>query len=192
MISHLDWMPTLAEAAGIQDLPEKLKKGFEANGKTWKVHLDGESFLPYFKKKTDIGPRESYFYFGNDGTMNALRYKDFKVHFNIWEGASHAMGGARMVTPVLPLIVNLRSDPFESAMIESGAWENWAFENLWLFVPVQIEVKNFLSTIPDYPFQMGSTLSAGGVNYSLIEKAKAMKNMQDVIMKLDKLGAGSH
>ena len=192
MISHLDWMPTIAEAAGIPDLPEKLKNGFEANGKTWKVHLDGESFLPYFKNEVEKGPRESYFYFGNDGTMNAVRYQDFKVHFNFWEGATHALGGARMVTPILPLIMNLRSDPFESAMLESGAWENWAFEQLWLFIPMGVAVKGFLSTIPDYPFQMGSTLSAGGVNYSLIEKAKAMKNMQDVIMKLDKVGAGSH
>jgi arylsulfatase len=102
------------------------------------------------------------------------------------------MGGARMVTPVLPLIVNLRSDPFESAMDESGAWENWTFENLWLFVPIQVEVKNFLSTIPGYPFQAGSSLSAGGVNYSLIEKARAMKNLEGLINQMDKLGAGSH
>ncbi len=192
MISHLDWMPTLADAAGISDLPEKLKIGFEANGKTWKVHLDGQSFLPYFMKKTDSSPRESYFYFGNDGAMNAVRYKDFKVHFNVWEGAAHAMGGGRMVTPILPLIVNLRSDPFESAMVESGAWENWAFENLWLFVPIQVEVKNFLITIPDYPFQMGSSLSAGGVNYGLIEKAKAMNNLKELIIRMDKLGTGNH
>ena len=90
-----------------------------------------------------------------------------------------------MVTPILPLIMNLRSDPFESAMDESGAWENWAFELLWIFTPMGGEVKNFLSTIPDYPFQMGNTLSAGGINYSLIEKAKAMKNMQDLINKID-------
>ncbi|MDN3643070.1 arylsulfatase [Lutimonas halocynthiae] len=192
MISHLDWMPTFSEAAGIKDLPEKLRNGFEANGKTWKVHLDGESFLPYFKNEVKSSPRESYFYFGNDGTMNAVRYKDFKVHFNVWEGATHAMGGARMVTPVLPLIVNLRSDPFESAMDESGAWENWAFENLWLFVPIQVEVKNFLYTIPGYPFQAGSSLSAGGVNYSLIEKARAMKNLEDLIKQMDKLGPGNH
>lgn len=191
MISHLDWMPTFAEAAGIPNLPEKLKTGYEANGKTWKVHLDGQSFLPYFKNEVASGPRESYFYFGNDGTMNALRYKDFKVHFNIWEGSTHALGGGRMVTPVLPLIVNLRSDPFESAMIESGGWEDWAFENLWLFVPVQVEVKKFLMTIPGYPFQMGSTLSAGGVNYNLIKDTKTMKNIEEIMIKLDNVGAES-
>ena len=47
-------------------------------------------------------------------------------------------------------------------------------------------------TIPSYPFQAGAFLSAGGVSYGLIEKAKAMKNLEDVILKLDKLGTGNH
>jgi len=191
MISHLDWMPTLAEAAGIKDLPKILQDGFEANGKTWKVHLDGQSFLPYFRGDVKQGPRESYFYFGNDGTLNAVRFKDFKVHFNYWEGPAHALSGSHMITPILPLIFNLRSDPYERAQKDSGAWENWAFEQLWLFIPIQGEIRDFLMTIPQYPFQSGSTLSAGGINYNLIQKAGAMKQLEEVLKQLDELGAGA-
>ena len=77
-----DWMPTLAAAAGESDLVEKMKDGYNANGKDWEVHLDGHNFLPYFRGEVEKGPRESYLYFGMDGTLNAVRWNDFKAHFN--------------------------------------------------------------------------------------------------------------
>ena len=190
IISHLDWMPTLAEAAGIADLTDELKEGFDANGTKWRVHLDGYSFGPYFRGEVNAGPRDTFFYFGNDGTLNAVRYQDFKAHFNYWDGPAHALSGASMVTPILPLIFNLRSDPFERAQIESGAWENWAFEQLWLFIPLQVEIGTFLLSIPDYPFQAGSSLSASGINYGLIEKVGAMKKLEGLVEQLDAIGEG--
>ena len=47
-------------AAGEPDIVEKLKKGYKANGKTFKIHLDGYNFLPYFKGEVKKGPREEY------------------------------------------------------------------------------------------------------------------------------------
>ncbi len=43
--SHLDWVPTLTEADGITDVAVKLKRGFTAKGKKYKVHLDGYNLL---------------------------------------------------------------------------------------------------------------------------------------------------
>jgi hypothetical protein len=40
-MSHLDWMPTLLAAAGDPDIKNKLKKGYTAGNKKFKVHLDG-------------------------------------------------------------------------------------------------------------------------------------------------------
>ena len=191
MISHLDWMPTLAEAAGIEGLPSKLREGYEANGKTWRVHLDGYSFLPYLRGEVEQAPRDTLFYFGNDGTLNAIRLQDFKVHFNFWDGPAHALSGSHMVTPILPLIFNLRSDPFERAQLDSGAWEKWAFENIWLFIPIQHKIGSFLRTIPEYPFQPGSSLSASGINYALIEKVGALKNLEEVAARLETLSSGA-
>ena len=48
-------MPTLLAAAGEPDIVEKLKQGYTANGKKFKVHLDGYNFLPYFKGETTEG-----------------------------------------------------------------------------------------------------------------------------------------
>ena len=49
IFSQEDWLPTLLAAAGEPDIVEKLKQGYKANGKTWKVHLDGYNFLPYLQ-----------------------------------------------------------------------------------------------------------------------------------------------
>ena len=51
---------------------------------------------------------------------------------------------------------------------------------MWLFVPVQQKVKEFLTTIPDYPFQEGSSLNAGGINYQTLKAADAMKRLQEL------------
>ena len=192
MISHLDWMPTLAAAAGEPALVEKMKKGYTANGKKWKVHLDGYNFLPYLQGKAKNGPRESYLYFGMDGTLNAVRWKDFKAHFNFQIGSPNPFTGSYMVSPFAPLIFNLRADPFERAQTDSGAYENFAIDQMWLFVPLQQAIADFLSTIPDYPFQMGSSLSASNINYDLFRRADAMQRLKGLQEQLEGLGPGAH
>jgi Sulfatase len=47
IVSGLDWCPTLLAAAGVPDVKEKLLTGYEAAGKTFKVHLDGYNQLPF-------------------------------------------------------------------------------------------------------------------------------------------------
>lgn len=32
----------------------------------------------------------------------------------------------------------------------------WYADNMWIFVPIQTVIKEFLVTIPDYPFQEGA------------------------------------
>jgi arylsulfatase len=96
-----------------------------------------------------------------------------------------------MVSPNAPMIFNLRADPFERAQYDSGAWENFAIDQMWLFVPLQAAIKDFLVTIPEYPFQMGSSLSATGINYDLFRRAGAMKRLESLTEQLESLGPGS-
>jgi hypothetical protein len=58
IISHQDWLPTFLAAAGVPDVKERLLEGHRANGKDFKVHLDGYNFLPYLKGEAESGPRE--------------------------------------------------------------------------------------------------------------------------------------
>jgi arylsulfatase len=49
-------MPTLLAAAGEPDIAEKLKNGYTAHGKKFKIHADGYNFMPYFKREVKKGP----------------------------------------------------------------------------------------------------------------------------------------
>ena len=87
--------------------------------------------------------------------------------------------------------MDLRADPFERAQTDSGAWETFAIDQMWLFVPLQTAIGDFLSTIPEYPFQMGSSLSVAGINYDLFRRADAMERLKGLQKELKTLGAGA-
>jgi arylsulfatase len=177
IISQEDWMPTLLAAAGVPDVVEKLKVGYQANGKTFKIHADGYNFLPYFKGEVSKGPRDTIFYFGQGGDLNAIRWNDWKVHFAVTNG--NIAEGPRDV-PGWPMIINLRADPYEKAPHESGMYIRWYGDNIWLFVPVQQKLKEFLVTIPQFPFQEGMSLNAAGINYQTLKAAQALKRLEDI------------
>jgi hypothetical protein len=80
-----------------------------------------------------------------------------------------------------PAIVNLRADPYEKAMFEADmGYLRWYADNMWIFVPIQQVLKDFLATIPDYPFQEGSSLNAAGINYGSLKAAAAMERLQQL------------
>ena len=160
IISQEDWLPTLLAAAGEPDIVEKLKKGYQASGKTFKVHLDGYNFLPYFKGEAKKGPREEIFYFGQGGELNAVRWNDWKVHFAD-PGRQHRHR-RRASAPGWPVIVNLRADPYEKAPHESGMYIRWYADNIWLFVPVQQKLKDFLDDLAGVSVPAGQQPERGG------------------------------
>ena len=178
IISQEDWMPTLLAAAGEPDIVEKLKKGYEANGKTFKVHPDGYNFMPYFQGEVSEGPREEIFYFGQGGELNAVRVDDWKIHFATIDG--NIATGVRTVAG-WPLLINLRADPYEM-MWELGTMGYWRWyaDNMWTFVPAQGYIKNFLTTMTEYPFQKGSSLNASGINYGTFERLQAFERLQQL------------
>ena len=57
----------------------------------------------------------------------------------------------------------------------------WYAENtMWIFVPIQQKVKEFLGTIPGYPFQEGSSLSASNISYATLKAQAALKRLQEI------------
>jgi len=176
IMSHEDWIPTLMTAAGVPNIAEKLKKGYSANGKDWKVHLDGYDFTPLFKGENEKGPREEILYFGQGGELNAVRWNDWKVHFAIVEG--NIATGVRSV-PGWPVIFNLKADPYEVMTFRESMFSaRWYADQMWLFVPIQAKVQEFLGSLEGYPFQPGSSLSAAGINYQSLKAMKILKQMQ--------------
>jgi arylsulfatase A-like enzyme len=180
IMSQEDWMPTLLAAAGVPDVKEKLasEEGYNANGKNFRVHLDGYNFKPYFEGKTEKGPRREIMYFAASGMLNAIRVDDWKVAFAIEEGA---INEALRKVPAWPVITNLRADPFEHAYDGSGMYVRWYADNMWMMVPAQGFVQKFLASIPDYPFQPGSSLSAGNIGYNTLKAQEAMGDLKQLL-----------
>jgi arylsulfatase len=180
IMSQEDWMPTLLAAAGVPDVKEKLasKNGYQANGKKFRVHLDGYNFMPYFEGKEEKGPRREIMYFAASGMLNAIRVDDWKIAFATEKGA---INEAYRETPQWPVITNLRADPFESGARDSGMYVRWYADNMWLMVPAQGFVQKFFATIPEYPFQPGGSLSASDIGYGTLERQKALGSLKQLM-----------
>lgn len=177
IISLIDWFPTLCAAAGLPDIKEKMKTGFTANGKNFKVHLDGYNFMPFFKGETSTPPRDAIYYFDQGGNLNAIRWNDWKLSFASSKG--NIATGTREVT-AWSLIANLRMDPYERGLEEGGGAIQFLAQNMWLIVPVQGKIKEFFSDFSDFPYQEGSSLNASGINYGLLRQQAALKRLNEL------------
>ncbi|HET9537157.1 MAG TPA: arylsulfatase [Mesorhizobium sp.] len=154
IFSALDWFPTLLAAAGNPDITDQLLKGVKLGDATYKNHLDGYNQLDLLEGE---GPsaRNEFFYFGG-AQLGAIRIGDFKFQFyqqpQGWPGPK--------VTTDMPVMVNIRQDPFErtpsiggqSLNDMGGGYMNDFFaREFWRFVSVQQEVAKLALTAIDYP-----------------------------------------
>lgn len=152
IISHLDWLPTFAAAAGDDKIVDELKKGMTAEGRSYKVHLDGYNMLPYLTGQTDETPRESYFYFTDDGDLAGVRFDNWKLAFMEQRATGTLRVWAEPFTTLrVPKIFNLRMDPYERADITSNTYYDWLLDHAFLLVPAQAYVGKFLATFKDFP-----------------------------------------
>jgi len=66
---------------GSPNIKEKLKTGYQAGKKTFKVYIDGFNLLPYWKGDVKENPRPGFLYWSDEGDLMALRYSHWKIHF---------------------------------------------------------------------------------------------------------------
>ncbi len=151
IISQLDFLPTFMAAVGEPDIKEELMAGKQVGGETFKVHLDGYNFLPYFRGETDVGPRREFFYFSDDGNLVGLRYNNWKVVFAEQRSHGFDVWQDPFVQLRLPKLFNLRMDPFERADHEAMNYGQWRIERVYALVPVQGIVGEFLGTFAEFP-----------------------------------------
>jgi arylsulfatase len=147
-MANEDWMPTLLAAAGDANVTNEVLTGLKVGDKTFKNHLDGYNFLPFFKGDEPKGPRKEFFYFTDSGDLNAMRYNDWKIEFS-WVKGNLFTG--HMQTQNVPIVVNLWQDPFERFPDESMMYARWWGDKLWTLVPAQLIVGQFLQTFQEFP-----------------------------------------
>lgn len=153
IVHHMDWLPTFLAAAGDSDIKEKLKKGdVKAIGRSYKVHLDGYNILPLLTGKVNESPRKEIFYFSDDGDLTALRYDDWKMIFMEQKAQGTFRVWMEPFVPLrVPLIENLRRDPYERATITSNTYYDWLLDRAFLLVPAQTYVAGFLESFKAFP-----------------------------------------
>jgi arylsulfatase len=153
IVHHMDWLPTFLAAAGEPDIKDKLMKGgVESIGRSYKVHLDGYNILPMLTGEAEESPRKEIFYFSDDGDLTALRYADWKMIFMEQKTQGTLRVWMEPFTPLrIPLIFNLRRDPYERATITSNTYYDWMLDRAYLLVPAQAYVGKFLETFKEFP-----------------------------------------
>ena len=152
IVHHMDWLPTFLAAAGEADVKEKLLKGHKAAGRNFKVHLDGYNILPMLTGETQESQRKEIFYFSDDGDLTALRYNDWKMIFMEQKAQGTFRVWMEPFVPLrVPLIENLRRDPYERATITSNTYYDWLLDRAFLLVPAQAYVGQFLATFKEFP-----------------------------------------
>jgi arylsulfatase len=150
VFAHEDMLPTLLAAAGDPGVKDKLLKGMKVGNETFKVHLDGYDITDALSGKAR-SPRNEFFYFNDDGDLVALRYAQWKIVFAEQRAHGFDVWQEPFVQLRVPKLFNLRSDPFETGDHEAMDYERWRIEHLFLLVPAQQYVGQFLSTFKEFP-----------------------------------------
>lgn len=140
---HQDLFTTLASAAGVKDVKEKMIK-------EKKQYIDGVDNLAYWKGESDKSARNSIFYYF-ESQLSAIRLGPWKFHFAI---AEHYYDN--LVPLAKPKVYNLRADPFESYdSVDSNG--HLAQKVSWMLAPVSEMMAEHVQSLVDYPPTQGGT-----------------------------------
>jgi arylsulfatase len=176
IFSGLDWFPTLSAAAGNPNITDQLLKGVKPGDRSYKNHLDGYNQTDLLEGK---GPsaRHEIFYFGGPH-LGAVRLDDFKFQFyqqpQGWPGPK--------VTTDMPILYNIRQDPFERTPstggqslndLGGGYMNDFFAREFWRFVMVQQYVAKLAETAVNYPpMQAAASFNLDAVKREIEEKMK--------------------
>ncbi len=151
IMSHLDWMPTIAAAAGDSDLKQRLLKGTRIGNKRATLHLDGYNFLPYLTGQVKQGPRNEFIYLNDAAMPVGVRVGDWKTVFAENRAKTMALWAEPFVILRIPKIFNLRRDPFERADHNSNTYWDWMIDKVPQFYLGSAVTQQFLATFKQYP-----------------------------------------
>jgi arylsulfatase A-like enzyme len=160
LMSHNDWIPTLCAIAGEPDIVGKCRKGYAANDRTYKVHLDGYDQSKFLTTVSGtIGTandaksaRNDFFYSNDDGLLVAFRQGDYKYVFSEQRAQGTMELWAEPFTTLrLQKIFNVMMDPFERADVTSNTFWDWQLNHVGSMYGVMDEVFQFAATFKEFP-----------------------------------------
>jgi arylsulfatase len=135
--AHQDAFTTLAAAAGVPDVAEKIKK-------EKKQYIDGVNNLDYWTGKTEKSARNFIFHY-SESKLTACRLGPWKWHFATVEDYYGTITGRSK-----PLVFNIRMDPFES-YDSTDSYGHLLQKVSWMVAPIGELMKEHLATLAQYP-----------------------------------------
>ena len=158
--SHEDLYVTLAAAAGLPGIKEKLLTGYKMGDITYKVHLDGYDNLDYWTGKTENSARREYFYYDETDLM-AVRVDAWKMAIGV---KPEGLWWNEKYYPSVPYIFNLLMDPMEKMDPESHEWgyigRKFVAQKLWAPTAAGPFLQAHLKSLQEFPPRQGAdTLS---------------------------------
>jgi len=166
IVSHEDWLPTFAAVAGDPDIKGRLAKGTQLIGRTYRNYIDGYNQLDYLTGKAKESPRKEFIYVNDDGQVVAMRYDAWKAVFLENRGQAFGVWREPFTELRVPLLFNLRRDPFERAQHNANTYNDWFIERAFVCVPLQGLAAKFLLSMKDYP----PSQTPGSFNLEKIQK----------------------
>ena len=130
IVAHEDWLPTFAAAAGEPGIKQKLAAGATLGGRKYRNYIDGYDQLDYLSGKAEKSPRNEFFYVNDDGQIVAIRYSDWKTVFLENRGEAFEVWREPFTELRVPLLFNLRRDPFEKAQHNATVYNDWFLDQI--------------------------------------------------------------
>ena len=148
-------------------MKERLLKGTEIYGRSYRNHIDGYNLLDYLGGKTKVSPRSEFIYVNDDGQIVAIRYGDWKTVFLENRGEAFGVWREPFTELRVPLLFNLRRDPFERAQHNANTYNDWFLDRAgFIVVGVQGIAAKFLQSMAEYP----PSQTPGSFNLEKIQK----------------------
>ncbi len=166
IVAHEDWLPTLAAAAGEPEIKQKLREGTEVIGRKYRNHIDGYDMNEYLAGTSKDSPRKEFIYVNDDGAIVALRLGDWKGVFQENREKTFQLWREPFTELRIPLLFNLRRDPFEKAQHNANTYHDWFLDRPFVIVPMQQIAGKFLKSLVEYP----PSQTPGSFNLEKIQK----------------------
>ena len=122
--------------------------------------------LDYLSGRAEESPRHDFFYVNDDGQIVAIRYDDWKAVFLENRGEAFEVWREPFTELRVPLLFNLRRDPFEKAQHNATVYNDWFLDHAFVAIPLQQVAGRFLKSMVDYP----PSQTPGSFNLEKIQK----------------------
>lgn len=120
IVATYDWMPTLASLTGERERMPSDRP------------IDGLDLSELFLGRREYSSRDSFLFYGTDGEIISVKWKNIKVHFRFVEG-DDIFGP--YVTPQVPRLYDLIADPGEKINLAVAD-----MSSLWMIRPALMPV----------------------------------------------------